>query len=103
MPYKFHPYSVLAKRGHKTEPGKLLFAELTALYAEHKEHIKPMEPTWYERIKQMDAEREKLYHETNAEREKLYWQLLKLTKGTMDLKIALHTQIVVNYIQNNRL
>ncbi|KAG0637173.1 hypothetical protein HOY80DRAFT_1052463 [Tuber brumale] len=51
MPYKFHPYSVLAKRGHKTEPGKLLFAELTALYAEHKEHIKPMEPTWYACIK----------------------------------------------------
>ena len=38
------------------------------MYAEHKEHIKAIEAAWYERIKQMDAEK-------SAEKDKLYREM----------------------------
>jgi len=69
MPYSFHPYPILVKRGYKSKSGNFSFALLTAVYAEHKEHIKAIEAAWYKRIKQMDAEKsaekDKLYHEMN--------------------------------------
>jgi len=66
MPYSFHSYPILAKRGYKSKSGNISFAELTAVYAEHKEHIKAIEADWYERIKQKDAEKDKLYREMNG-------------------------------------
>jgi len=68
MPYSIHPYSIQAKRGYKSKSGNFSFAELTAVYAEHKEHIKAIEAAWYERIKQMDAEK-------SAEKDKLYREM----------------------------
>jgi len=68
MPYSFHPCLILVKRGYKSKSGNFSFAELTAMYTEHKEHIKAIEAAWYKRIKQMDAEK-------SAEKDKLYREM----------------------------
>jgi len=73
MPYNFHPYPIQAKRGYKTKPGEFWFAE-------HNEIMKAMEATWYERIKQMDAEKDKQY----AEKDKLYHERIKQMDAEKD-------------------
>jgi len=95
--YNFHPYPILATRGYTTETGKVSFAELTTVYAEHKEHIKAMEATWYERNKQVEAEKDKLYKDFQAEKDKVYKEFEaeknKLHKQLDAEKDKLHVQL----------
>ena len=95
--HNFHPYPILATRGYSTETGKASFAELTTLYAEHKEHIKAAEATWYERNKQVEAEQDKLYKHFEAEKHKVYKEFEaeknKLRKQHEADKDKLHMQL----------